>query len=114
MPASLDTRHASIPASAVRHPTPPVSFSQVSRGAEGNRAGGARVPRTALRPGTRHRRGAVGRLRTLALLDPRFHPEGLRVAALDGRIVGAAYAVPAYAVRLQGRAPPTRCAAAPR
>ncbi|REK87538.1 GNAT family N-acetyltransferase [Streptomyces inhibens] len=35
----------------------------------------------------------AARFRTLILLDPNFDPEGLRVADLDGQVVGAAYAV---------------------
>ncbi|MEJ8649678.1 hypothetical protein WKI65_16695 [Streptomyces sp. MS1.AVA.3] len=76
MPASPGTRHASIPAAAVRHPTTPAAFLQVSRGVEGDRTGGARVPG---RPSIRARALAeapVGRFRTLAPLDPHFHPEG--------------------------------------
>ncbi|MFI0227732.1 GNAT family N-acetyltransferase [Streptomyces lydicus] len=36
---------------------------------------------------------SAARFRTLVLLDPNFDPEGLRVAALGGQVVGAAYAV---------------------
>ncbi|MEV0375189.1 GNAT family N-acetyltransferase [Streptomyces sp. NPDC050636] len=35
----------------------------------------------------------AARFRALVLLDPNFAPEGLRLAVLDGRVVGAAYAV---------------------
>ncbi|MFH8571722.1 GNAT family N-acetyltransferase [Streptomyces sp. NPDC017993] len=35
----------------------------------------------------------AARFRAQVLLDPNFDPEGLRVAVLDGRVVGAAYAV---------------------